>query len=102
MDSAKKSSLEKALQAVKADFMDFEFGYPDTNTMRWDIHRCFAFEGVSKLGVAAQYQCGICPRVETWFTELNIKYSVTPVVQGCMMLTDNKCFREYRFNFKGS
>jgi hypothetical protein len=91
--------IEAAWQLIKADFMEFTYSYPAPNVMRWDVRRCFAFDGVTQLGVADQYQCGIFPRVETWFDVLGIKYTVTPAVGGCMMQSDGKCFREYTFAF---
>ncbi len=91
--------IEAAWQLIKADFMEFAYSYPAPNVMRWDVHRCFAFDGVTQLGVADQYQCGIFPRIEAWFDTLGIKYTVTPAVGGCMMQSDGKCFREYTFTF---
>ena len=91
--------IDAAWQLIKADFMEFTYSYPAPTLMRWDVRRCFAFDGVTQLGVADQYQCGIFPRVEAWFDALGIKYTVTPAVGGCMMQSGGKCFREYTFTF---
>jgi hypothetical protein len=96
---ALRELIEAAWQLIKADFMEFGYSYPAPNVMRWEVRRCFAFEGVTQLGVADQYQCGIFPRVEAWFDALEIEYTVTPVVGGCMMQSDRQCFREYTFAF---
>jgi hypothetical protein len=52
------------------------------------------------LGVADRYECGISLRIDTWLTTLGIKYEVQPKVTGCMMHTDGKCFRDYKFFFE--
>jgi hypothetical protein len=91
--------IDAAWQLIKADFMEFTYSYPAPGAMRWDVGRCFAFEGVTQLGVADRYQCGIFPRVEAWFDALGIKYTVTPVMTGCMMQSEGECSREYTFTF---
>lgn len=91
--------LEATFDLMKADFMAFTWRISAENTLRWDMQRCFAYEGVRKLGVADQYQCGIFERMEGWAEGLGLEHTVTPQVQGCMMHTDGKCFRELRFRF---
>jgi hypothetical protein len=51
------------------------------------------------LGVADQYECGIILRIETWLTTLRIPFEIEPKVTGCMMVTEGKCYRDYRFFF---
>ncbi|MFI5394893.1 MAG: DUF6125 family protein [Candidatus Binatia bacterium] len=91
--------MEAVFDLMKADFMGFTWNVSAENTLRWDMPRCFAYDGVQKLGVADQYQCGIFERMEGWAEGLGLKYSVTPQVQGCMMHTEGRCFREFRFEF---
>ncbi len=54
---------------------------------------------MKKYGMIDQYQCGIMDRVEGWFDGLGIPYTVTPKVDGCMMHTEGRCYRDYRFEF---
>jgi hypothetical protein len=98
---ALRELVEAAWQLNRADFMDFALSYPAPNRMRWEVRRCFAFDGATRVGVADRYQCGIFPRVETWFDGLRVKYTVTPAVEGCMMQTDGRCAREYTLTFDG-
>ena len=79
--------------------MGFTWNVSAENTLHWDMPRCFAYDGVQKLGVADQYQCGIFERMEGWAEGLGLTYSVTPQVQGCMMHAEGRCFREFRFEF---
>ena len=84
---------------VKGEFMRFSYSYPARNVFRGDFERCFAYEGIRQIGVIDQYQCGIFERVYGWFDGLGIRYSVSPQVEGCMMHTRGKCFREFTLNF---
>jgi hypothetical protein len=94
-----RALLDAAWRLMKGDFMDFACSYPAPDVMRWDVRRCFAFEGVTQLGVADRYRCGIFPRVETWLETLGIRYTATPEVAGCMMQREGTCFREFAFIF---
>lgn len=91
--------IEAAWGVIRADFMEFAYSYPAPDVMRWDVRRCFAFDGVARLGVADRYECGIFPRIEAWFDTLDIPYTVAPTVTGCMMRDEAACFREYWFHF---
>jgi hypothetical protein len=96
---ALRELIEGAWQIVKADFMDFACTFPAPDVMRWEVRRCFAFEGVTQIGVADRYECGIFPRIEAWLDTLGIAYTVTPTAEGCLMAADRPCVREYRFAF---
>jgi len=96
-----KSLLEAAWDVVKADFMKASFGLPSRNVLRGDFERCFAYEGITRIGVIEQYQCGIFERIYGWFDGIGVKYSVSPQVEGCMMHAEGRCFREINFIFDG-
>ena len=90
-----------AFDVVKGDFMDFNFHFPKKNLVRFEMGaNCFALSGMRRLGVEKEYECGIFNRVEGWFEALGLKYTVTPQVLKCMMLSEGQCYREYRFDFK--
>jgi hypothetical protein len=84
---------------AKGKFMKFSYGYPARNVLRGGFEDCFAYEGMKQLGAIEQYQCGIFERIYGWFDGMGIKYTVSPQVEGCMMHTDGKCFREITFTF---
>jgi len=92
-----KLLTEAAYGIVKGDFMKSSHSFPSENTLRGEMERCFAYEGIKRLGVIDQYQCGIFERIYSWFDALGIKYSVTPKVESCMMHTDGRCFRDFKF-----
>jgi hypothetical protein len=95
-----KHFFETTMQIVKGEFMQFTHSMPAKNTMHSEWRgSCFAYDGVKALGVIDRYECGIMLRIDTWLDTLGIKYEVEPKVTGCMMHTDGKCFRDYRFFF---
>jgi hypothetical protein len=58
---------------------------------------CFAHDGIKRIGVIDQYQCGIFERVDGWFKGLGLKFEVTPQINGCLMHQGKKCIRNYNF-----
>jgi hypothetical protein len=91
-----KKFYEGAMELVMPDFMDFKCTFPEHNLVHLEWGNCFAYNGVKQIGVIDQYQCGIFTRIDGWLDSLAIEYSVTPHVEGCMMYTDGKCFRDYK------
>jgi len=96
-----KRFFETTVQIVKGEFMEFTYSMPAKNKIHSEWRgSCFAYEGVKALGVIDRYECGIMLRIETWLDTLGIKYEVEPKVTGCMMHTDGRCFRDYKFFFE--
>jgi Family of unknown function (DUF6125) len=94
-----KRFFELVMEIVSGKFMNYEFCFPQKNNIHAEWKSCFAFDGIKALGVIDRYECGIMLRIETWFATLGIKYEVEPKVTGCMMHTDGRCYRDYRFFF---
>jgi Family of unknown function (DUF6125) len=93
-----KSMVDATFNTVRGDFMDFTYGFPSPNILRGDWRGCFAYDGIKRLGIIDQYQCGILERIYGWLDGMGVKYSVSPEVTGCMMHTDGKCYRDITFN----
>ena len=85
------------MQIVTGDFMKYRYYAPTKNALRVEWERCFAYEGMIALGMSDRYECGIMLRINTWLKTMGIQFEVEPEVTGCMMHTDGKCFRDYRF-----
>ena len=81
------------------DFMEYDLTFLPEDRLRMDVHKCFAHDGIRRIGVIDQYECGIFHRIEAWFSALKIRYEVTPAVERCMFHEEGKCWREYRFLF---
>ena len=94
-----KPLIDAAFHILTGDFMDFIYSFPSRNILHGEWKDCFAYNGVKRLGILDQYQCGILERIYGWFDGLGLKYSVSPKVEGCMMHTDGKCFRDISFTF---
>ncbi len=95
-----KSFLSGMFDVVKADFMNFDFSLTPPGKFHMEMHQCFARDGIEKMGVLEQYECGLFDRIEGWLKSLEIDYSVTPQVKTCMMLTDGECFRNFELHFE--
>ena len=91
--------IQQATAIIQADFMQFTCEAPRPNVLRWEMHRCFAYEGVSRLGVIDRYQCGIFERLKGWLDGLGVAYAITPEGDDCMMHREGRCFREFHFAF---
>jgi len=96
-----KELLEGAVGLFKGDFIKMTYDFPSENLLRWDWAgpECFAYDGIKSMGVIDRYQCGIIYRIECWLDSLEVKYSVTPQMKGCLMHTDGNCSGEFRFFF---
>jgi hypothetical protein len=94
-----KRLFDTAMEIATGKFMKYKYNSPAQNIIHAEWETCFAYEGMKALGVADSYECGIMLRINTWLETLGIKYEIEPKVTGCMMLSDGKCFRDYRFFF---
>jgi hypothetical protein len=92
-------ALDAARSVLIGDFMQFDFIAQPNDRLRIESRRCFAHEGMVKLGVADRYECGIFNRLEGWFDGLGLKWKVTPEIKGCMMYDEGRCYRDYAFEF---
>jgi hypothetical protein len=63
----------------------------DADSVRFDVRRCFAYENVTKAGIASQYRCGIFPRLEGWWDVFNVRYELTPAPGPCAMAAGKPC-----------
>jgi hypothetical protein len=66
--------------------------------MQAEWESCFAYEGMTALGVSDRYECGMMLRIDTWLNALGIKFEVDPKVTGCVMHTDSKFFLNTDFS----
>ncbi|MEJ2101299.1 MAG: DUF6125 family protein [Desulfobacterales bacterium] len=97
-----KNFFENAAALFIGDFMNIRMSFPAKNVLHWEFEpqNCFAYKGMQRLGVIAQYECGVIYRVECWIDSLGIKYSVNPQTKKCSMLVDGTCSGDFRFDLK--
>ena len=94
-----KKVMSIIFSVVKADFMDFRFEFPSKNILIFTMNKCFAYDGIVRMGYIGKYSCGIFQRLKGWFDELNLQYDIAPQINGCMMKEENSCFRKFQFYF---
>ena len=94
-----KNFFTVAMEIATGKFMKYTYSMPAKNLLHAEWESCFAYNGMKAMGVADRYECGIMLRINTWLDTLGIKYEIEPTITGCMMHTDGKCFRDYKFFF---
>jgi hypothetical protein len=94
------SAFEIILPASVYD--KFRFGDSPNKTLHWDWEKgqCFAFKGMTQMGVIDQYRCGVMYRVECWLQALGINYRIDPRIDGCIMHSTGTCSGEIRVFFE--
>jgi hypothetical protein len=65
----------------------------DRNIQRFHVTRCFAYEGITKAGMAQIYDCGIFERILGWLDTLGLRYVTEPPVGRCLMALGEECRR---------
>lgn len=93
-----KEVIDGMFSVVKGDFMDFGYDFPSENVMRWQMNRCFAYEGMKRIGAGDDYECGVIYRVACWIEDLGIVCSIDPAVEGCLMRDRGDCSGIVRFD----
>lgn len=93
--------FDTAARLIIPDFMGIRFDYPEKNKMTWQFaqDKCFASDGVKRLGVIDQYECGVLYRVECWLDELGIAHQFVPKAGKCHMHVDGNCAGEIQLFF---
>jgi hypothetical protein len=96
-----KSFFISAAELVIPDFMNAGMSFPEKNILHWEFKpkNCFAYKGMMRINAIDQYECGVIYRLECWFDSLGIKYSVSPQINRCLMLTGDNCCGDFKFNF---
>jgi hypothetical protein len=77
------------------DLLDYRITERGENGVDLGIQRCFAFDNVSRAGIAEQYECGILPRVMGWLEEL-VDYELLPTPERCLKAQGCECLYSFR------
>lgn len=94
-----KNFIDKMFEIVKADFMKFSYDFSKHDEFHFKMHQCFAHDGITRIGIIDQYNCGIYDRIEGWFEGLGLKFKVSPQIDKCLIYKGKKCVRKYTFDF---
>ena len=82
------------------DLLDYEMEAVGADSCDIKVKRCFAFDQVTKAGVAQQYDCGILPRITGWLEGVGLEYELSPSIGPCLMAAGKDC--AYRVTVKPS
>jgi len=98
-----KDFMDGALEVIlpKSIFSVSSFTAAPGNLIRWawEDGKCFAYEGMKRLGIADQYVCGVIYRIECWLNDLKVPYTVRPKIERCIMAERGCCSGEFAFHF---
>ncbi len=95
MDGAFEAILPESVLSASS------FTAPSRNVIRWawKDDKCFAYEGMKRLGIADKYVCGVIYRIECWLDSLQVPYTVNPKIDACIMAKTGSCTGEFVFQF---
>ena len=93
-----KSFINNAFSVIKGDFMDFQYSFPEKNQMHWEMNKCFAHEGMKRIGIRDQYECGVLYRVSCWLDAVGVKHEIDPKVEKCLKYSQEKCEGDFIFS----
>ena len=83
----------EASKLMIPDFMNVRFSFSEENKMTWVFNqgKCFAYEGINRLGAIDKYECGVLYRIKCWLEELEIEYRFSPEIDKCIMHFNGDC-----------
>jgi hypothetical protein len=94
-----KEAFSSLFCVVKGDFMEFKYDFPADNCLKWEMERCFAYEGMKRMGVIDRYKCGVIYRIQCWMAVLGLNCRFDPPVGLCLWPKTGQCAGEIRFFF---
>jgi len=68
----------------------------------WQDNECFAYKGMSRIGVISKYECGVMYRIECWMRELELQFKADPELILCQMYGTGSCEGEYFLSFNNN
>jgi hypothetical protein len=76
----------------------FKIESPNILLWEWEKDECFAYKGMSRMGVIDGYECGVMYRIECWFESLGLKFESNVKLDNCQMHRQGYCRGQYKFN----
>jgi hypothetical protein len=93
---------ETLIGLLGPDLLDYELTQRGETGFDLVVWRCFAFDNVTKAGIAQQYQCGILPRLTGWLEGLGIDYDLEPEPLACLKAQGAECRYSFTLRFSSS
>ena len=82
------------------EFIAIQIDYPGNSVQVFRVSECFAYNGVKKLGLLSEYECGIFERIEGWFDAMGLRYTRTPDLSRCLKFKGEECRITVQFHFE--
>jgi len=88
-----KLFFTEASKLMIPEFMNGGFDFPEKNRMTWMFKqdKCFAYQGIKRLGAIDKYECGVLFRIKCWLDALEIENRFEPEIHQCNMHFNGKC-----------
>ena len=94
-----KAFINNGFSILKGDFMDFNYIFPRHNVLHWEMGKCFAYEGMKRIGIKDKYECGLIYRVGCWLDVIGVNYKLEPEINECLLHSQEMCVGDMIFNF---
>jgi len=97
---AYRELFELGREVFVPEFIDIAIEYPGGDSQVFHVSECFAHQGIKKLGVLSEYECGIFERIEGWFDAMGLRYTRTPDLSRCLKFKGEECRITVNFRFE--
>lgn len=94
-----RAFLDGGMSLLIGDFMQVGWEWQPPDAVRVTLERCFAYEGIQRLGAIAEYECGIFERIYGWLDALGVRFEVEPDTTSCLMHHAGACSRRLQLTF---
>ena len=94
-----KDFIDNGFSILKGDFMKFNYTFPKHNVLHWEMDKCFAYEGMKRIGVKEKYECGLIYRLCCWLDVIDVNYTLEPKISECLLHSQEICVGDLIFSF---
>lgn len=82
---------EALIGLLGPDLLDYRASKQTDTACRVSVDRCFAYDQVTRAGVAEHYECGIFERVAGWLDGLGLAHELSPPLGKCLKAQGRDC-----------
>jgi uncharacterized protein DUF6125 len=73
------------------DLLDYRMFRTGDDAYQVHVQRCFAYDHISRVGVADTYDCGVFARVAGWFDAVGSACEISPPLNKCRKAQGQEC-----------
>jgi len=90
--------FKAAWQLYVPPHIDVDIAVRD-NRITAQVKKCFAYEGVKRVGIEKIYDCGIFERICSWIDSAGVEYELEPPIGKCLKAQGKECRRTIVLHF---